>query len=190
MSKFIENLFCLILATLFYYTINYKFLSIILFDLGIRNILVYILLMIMGIILTFIFFRFILNSLRNKKLTISKFEFKTIFIIYILSIVFLLLARDRLDLAYSEIYNINPLDIFTHKINKYYILVFIFNVIVFAPASLIFNIDFNKFLIFIFSLELLQFIFKVGFFDIDDILLYIVGFAVGKVVKKLIEQNK
>lgn len=56
--KKIEKILCLILAIVTYYIINYKFMSLILVNLGIRSTVIYVSLLVMGIMFTYVFLFF------------------------------------------------------------------------------------------------------------------------------------
>ncbi len=190
MNKCLKHFLFFVLAIILYYIISYIFISVILPLLGIYNMFIYTLLLIIGIILTFIILKVILNTLKNQKIVVSNREYKIVSILYLSSILFLLLGRANINLPYSELYHLNPLEIINHNTSNINILILLFNIIIFVPASFVLNINFKKFLIFVFSLEFLQFIFKIGLFNVSDILLYIMGFLIGEYIFKLLKKRK
>lgn len=124
----------------------------------------------------------IIRLIRNKK--IDKYTFRAILVLYISIMLVLLFGRQVMETSI----NLNPIDLITFK-NKDSFLQNILNVIFFLPIGyLIKDIEFKKAvpycLIGVFLIELIQLVTKRGTFDINDIILNMIGIFIGYYVSK------
>ncbi|HEY5587622.1 MAG TPA: VanZ family protein [Candidatus Paceibacterota bacterium] len=141
-------------------------------------ILEFYLFLIMQILLIFSMIRLF----KNKK--IDRNLFRVIIGVYALLMIVLLFGRQVMDTTI----NLNPIDLIKFK-DKSTFLQNILNIIFFFPIGyLIKNIDLKKAipysLIGIFSIELIQLVTRRGFFDIDDIILNMIGIFICYYVSK------
>ena len=126
----------------------------------------------------------------NKKITIN--NQKILFLLYILFIVGLLLSREPFR---NDIELVNFQIGFIKDSSKF---IFIANLFMYIPvgfyAPKLFNIN-TKVLIlvtclFIFGIEILQLLSRVGYIDINDIILNIFSFSVGVFIRLIIKKKK
>lgn len=81
-------------------------------------------------------------------------------------------------------YNINIIS-YLHDIFTVDSLVPLFNILMFIPLGTLFKFDYKNiavFILFIFLCEIIQYVLKVGIFDIGDIFLNTIGFLVGSML--------
>lgn len=116
----------------------------------------------------------------------SKSELNIFFIAYFVLILMLSLFKygTRVDASI----NLNPLSIVDDFNYMSTTIVVIANLLMYIPVGVGIKLNFNKiknyklsivFLIYILIVESIQYIFKLGIFDIDDIILNFIGFYIG-----------
>ncbi|WP_286905103.1 VanZ family protein [Clostridium sp. UBA1652] len=133
-----------------------------------------ILMLVFQIIIFFALIKLILE--RN----IDSLTNKIIWICYFSMMVFLLFGR---PIAGASI-NLNPFNMFYSLNNSDQILVSVFNVIFFIPIGFLFIRRKISYILAImipieFLIESIQYLFKLGMFDVDDIILNILGICIG-----------
>lgn len=179
MKKSFENLLFLILSCIIALIINYYLTSKIVFNLvSINNSIIKpfsIILILFQIVCIFCITQFIIYK------TIDETTLKVFYICYFLMLIPSLFGRNFFKI---RIYNLNPLLLLDQLKSFDGVITAILNVILFMPIGYLFKN--NKFgtLIAImlpieFMIESTQLIFKVGVFDVDDIILNIIGISLG-----------
>lgn len=143
---------------------------------------VYVFIFIFFLIMQILLIFSIIRLIRNKK--IDKYTFRAILVLYISIMLVLLFGRQVMETSI----NLNPIDLITFK-NKDSFLQNILNVIFFLPIGyLIKDIEFKKAvpycLIGVFLIELIQLVTKRGTFDINDIILNMIGIFIGYYISK------
>lgn len=129
------------------------------------------------LILTIILFT-LFRTIYTKNLSL-----KIIILLYILyfSVMFFMLFLKSPGI---QGYNINIMS-YLYEIFTVDSLVPLFNILMFIPLGILFKFDYKNialFILFIFLCEIIQYVLKVGIFDIGDILLNTVGFLVGSIL--------
>lgn len=133
----------------------------------------------------------IIKSIFAKKLGTK--QLNLVFFSYVLIVMSLTLFKSR-DLTVWNGYNLNPIDILNDLHSRSGLIMTIGNLLVYIPIGLYLKTTFKnksyKFFIIIFifystSIEVLQYIFKLGIFDINDIILNTIGFCFGIYLPKL-----
>lgn len=188
--QFLKKAFLIVISFLIYYYIHMIYIGSLLLNLGINNFLVYLVIIILGTIIVYEFITILYRSIQSKKIYFTKNEKRTIAIIYMISIIILLLCRMRIDLPYNKLYNLNFLSFFSLDQSNYFRLVYLYNFLIFLPLGYFTEIRIIKFILLVTLIELLQLILKVGFFDINDIILYLIGFLIGRGLKNMIQNIK
>lgn len=121
----------------------------------------------------------IFKQILEKK--ISKISMYMIWICYFCILLFVLFIR----LVGNRGINLNPFDFINSlKSDHMFFLTMIMNILIFAPLGYFFRkktfiISLISIVIISLSVETIQYIFKLGIFDIDDILLNTIGFIIG-----------
>lgn len=140
----------------------------------------------------FIFIKFIINKKVNSK------YIDLLFCLYFILILMLTLFKN--DNGWTGNINLNPLEVFKDiKSSSNGLILLVGNICMYIPIGIYIEYRFfNKkstlkiglFLIYIFLIELIQNIFKKGVFDIDDIILNLIGFLIGVFLVKEIKKLK
>lgn len=133
---------------------------------------IYFILLVMYFIL---FWMIVFKLFSNKKIIISK----SLKILYIITIVLTLFFRMPTELAS---YNFKPLFLDPYLMIDF---VFLFNMILFIPLPILFKIKWYYVISGFILIELLQYFLHVGSFDINDIILYVVGYIIGLICVKI-----
>ena len=108
------------------------------------------------------------------------------FISYLILLIIVLFYREQLPEAK---YNLIPFRNNELNINNLNFLLTIFNLLAFFPISIMFKKIKVQYMIIIFLIvEIIQYYFRVGRFDITDIILYLLGFLLGKLIIKIKEK--
>lgn len=129
---------------------------------------------------------FLVIALKNKNL--SNKDISIMSITYIILVITLTLFKGDFGRGHSNI-NLNPLEIINDfKLSDTSGLLLIANFFMYMPIGIYIKKVFNNkktkivlfcSLIYFFAIESIQYLFKLGFFDINDIILNFTGFAIG-----------
>ncbi|GCD12837.1 VanZ family protein [Clostridium tagluense] len=164
----------------FYINLNITSELIVYFFSGNYNvyIIVFIFCLIMQIMLVFS----IIRLFRNKK--IDKNTFRVLVVLYISIMIVLLFGRQVMEVSI----NLNPINLIRFK-DKDTFLQNILNIIFFLPIGyLLKNIELKKVVLYsligTFLIELIQLVTKRGFFDINDIILNMIGIGISYYLSK------
>ncbi|WP_261828616.1 VanZ family protein [Inconstantimicrobium mannanitabidum] len=116
---------------------------------------------------------------------IDKYSYYIIWTCYFFILAFVLFGRPT---AFRK-FNFNPLDILNGLNNFDSIFIYLLNILAFIPIGYIFRHKGarNMLLIMIpieFLIETIQYIFKLGIFDINDIILNLIGICIGYIISK------
>lgn len=184
MNKFVKNSLLLLLSFVMAVIINYYFTSEIVSRLVYIKSSILLPFSIIFILLQALLIFSVIQLVINK--TIDPITLKTLFGCYFVVLILVLFARRSFGISK---YNLNPMAIL-HGLNSYVgFLIFVFNVVLFIPIGYLFR--HKKFVTLLivmlpveFIIESIQYIFKVGVFDINDISLNIIGISIGYLLTK------
>lgn len=190
MKKSFENLLFLILSCIIALIINYYLTSKIVFNLvSINNSIIKpysIILIIFQIVCIFCIIQFVIYE------TIDEITLKVFYICYFLMLIPSLFGRNIFKI---RIYNLNPIVLWNELKTFEGVITAILNIILFMPIGYIFkNKKFGTLIAIMlpveFMIESTQLIFKVGVFDVDDIILNIIGISLGYLLtQKVISES-
>lgn len=108
------------------------------------------------------------------------------FISYLILLIIVLFYREQLP---EGKYNLIPFSNNELDINNVNFLLTVFNFLAFLPIGILFkNLKISYILIIFVIIEIMQYYFRVGRFDITDIILYLLGFILGKIIIKMKEK--
>jgi len=180
--KFFWIVFDLVLSAFLGFYINFYITSNLVAHFFSGYISVYILLFYIFLIMQILLIFSIIRLFKNKK--IDKNSYRVIVGLYASIMIVLLFGRQVMETSI----NLKPIDLIKFN-NKSAFSQNILNIIFFSPIGyLIKDIDLKKAipysLIGIFLIELIQLVTKRGFFDIDDIILNMIGIFIGYYVSR------
>lgn len=191
LKKIISNVALIFICILISYMSCYKFLDNVIFSISMSSNIFVATRIILALAL-FIFIKFIINKKVNSK------YIDLLFCLYFILILMLTLFKN--DNGWTGNINLNPLEVFKDiKSSSNGLILLVGNICMYIPIGIYIEYRFfNKkstlkiglFLIYIFLIELIQHIFKKGVFDIDDIILNLIGFLIGVFLVKGIKKLK
>ncbi len=147
--------------------------------------MVYLLIIAIGTIAVYIIIDYFLYKISGSQK--NKYQLKIIKTMYIAILIIFLFGRGSLYTGFT--WNINIFDLFKLAGTNISGLVWISNLLMFIPFNFLFNkVNTKQFVGIIFFIEIMQGLFRVGICDISDLLLYITGYFIGKILhEKLID---
>lgn len=191
LKKIISNVALIFICILISYMSCYKFLDNVIFSISMSS-NIFVATRIILALAFFIFIKFIINKKVNSK------YIDLLFCLYFILILMLTLFKN--DNGWTGNINLNPLEVFKDiKSSSNGLILLVGNICMYIPIGIYIEYRFfNKkstlkiglFLIYIFLIELIQHIFKKGVFDIDDIILNLIGFLIGVFLVKGIKKLK
>lgn len=191
LKKIISNVALIFICILIFYMSCYKFLDNVILSISMSSNIFVAARIILALAL-FIFIKFIINKKVNSK------YIDLLFCLYFILILMLTLFKN--DNGWTGNINLNPLEVFKDiKSSSNGLILLVGNICMYIPIGIYIEYRFfNKkstlkiglFLIYIFLIELIQNIFKKGVFDIDDIILNLIGFLIGVFLVKEIKKLK
>lgn len=191
LKKIISNVALIFICILISYMSCYKFLDNVILSISMSSNIFVATRIILALAL-FIFIKFIINKKVNSK------YIDLLFCLYFILILMLTLFKN--DNGWTGNINLNPLEVFKDiKSSSNGLILLVGNICMYIPIGIYIEYRFfNKkstlkiglFLIYIFLIELIQHIFKKGVFDIDDIILNLIGFLIGVFLVKGIKKLK
>ena len=191
LKKIISNVALIFICILISYMSCYKFLDNVIFSISMSS-NIFVATRIILALAFFIFIKFIINKKVNSK------YIDLLFCLYFILILMLTLFKN--DNGWTGNINLNPLEVFKDiKSSSNGLILLVGNICMYIPIGIYIEYRFfNKkntlkiglFLIYIFLIELIQHILKKGVFDIDDIILNLIGFLIGVFLVKGIKKLK
>ena len=191
LKKIISNVALIFICILISYMSCYKFLDNVILSISMSSNIFVAARIILALAL-FIFIKFIINKKVNSK------YIDLLFCLYFILILMLTLFKN--DNGWTGNINLNLLEVFKDiKSSSNGLILLVGNICMYIPIGIYIEYRFfNKkstlkiglFLIYIFLIELIQHIFKKGVFDIDDIILNLIGFLIGVFLVKGIKKLK
>ena len=191
LKKIISNVALIFICILISYMSCYKFLDNVILSISMSSNIFVAARIILALAL-FIFIKFIINKKVN-----SKYIDLLICLYFILILMLTLFKNDN---GWTGNINLNLLEVFKDiKSSSNGLILLVGNICMYIPIGIYIEYRFfNKkntlkiglFLIYIFLIELIQHIFKKGVFDIDDIILNLIGFLIGVFLVKGIKKLK
>lgn len=143
------------------------------------------------VIQIFMFYWFIMKCIIFRKEKVIKFNDtdKIYFlIIYITFLVIGLFARPQLE--YDKLYNFDIRSLFTLYGTNISPAIWFLNICIFVPLKFFFkNLNVKKFLALIILMEFAQALLNVGIFDINDLILYSVGYGLSSTLFKFYKKK-
>ena len=180
LKKIISYVALIFICILISYMSCYKFLDYVILSISMSSNIFVAARIILALAL-FIFIKFIINKKVNSK------YIDLLFCLYFILILMLTLFKN--DNGWTGNINLNLLEVFKDiKSSSNGLILLVGNICMYIPIGIYIEYRFfNKkntlkiglFLIYIFLIELIQHIFKKGVFDIDDIILNLIGFLIG-----------
>ncbi|MDR3215596.1 MAG: VanZ family protein [Bacilli bacterium] len=127
------------------------------------------------------YYLYIIYLLYFKKYQLNKIELSLIFSSYLIISLYLLFFKNKI---YIDSSTMDLIPLFFYHANSFEYTMMIGNILMFVPFGCLyqrFNLKISFFFIILLGLviEGTQYIFKVGVFDLSDILLYTIGFYLG-----------
>lgn len=124
----------------------------------------------------------ILSIITYRKIKkIPKFVFESFRIMYVLMALMLLFIRN--NAVPGEFMNLNIFTLFEFEGSNISFMVWCLNLLLFVPLKSFFNqFNLNRAIFLTFAIELLQLILGAGIFDLNDIILYVVGYLFGEMI--------
>lgn len=181
--KIIKNILMLILSCILGIIINYNFTMeivsrIVYIRQSLMDPLAIVIIVLQAVVIFSVFEMFVYKQ-------IDKYTYKTIWTCYFLILAFVLFGRPT---GFRK-FNFNPLDILNGLNNFDSIFIYLLNIVTFIPIGYIFRHKtiVNMLLIMVpieFLIETIQYIFKLGIFDINDIILNLIGICIGYILSK------
>lgn len=146
--------------------------------------LIFIVFIIIQIILVNLILKKTIILITQNKFLLTSNEQKLLWSIYFIVLFIAMFCRGHIIL--TKQYNLNPLTLFALSGTNISVSIWLLNLTMFIPLGF-FNHNFKiqYFILTVFTTELFQVFLKVGIFDINDIILYISGFLIGKCLYKL-----
>ena len=191
LKKIISYVALIFICILISYMSCYKFLDYVILSISMSSNIFVAARIILALAL-FIFIKFIINKKVNSK------YIDLLFCLYFILILMLTLFKN--DNGWTGNINLNLLEVFKDiKSSSNGLILLVGNICMYIPIGIYIEYRFfNKkntlkiglFLIYIFLIELIQHIFKKGVFDIDDIILNLIGFLIGVFLVKGIKKLK
>ncbi len=137
--------------------------------------LVYLIVIISGTILTYIIIETLILYFKYKR--VSKVSMKLLKAVYLVILFIFLFLRGSI---YFEVqYVWNPLELFNYGGTNISLLVLVANITMFIPIKFVLpKIKLLNFIAISIIIEIVQAIFRVGIFDVNDIILYLIGFGI------------
>lgn len=178
-SKILTTLLWVVSFLIYYYIhmryISFLLGSVIFLENPYVTSLVYLIIIVLGTILTYIIIETIILYVKYK--SVSEVSMKLLKIIYLAILFIFLFLRGKI---YSEVQFVwNPLELFSHSGTNISLVVWVSNITMFIPIKFAFpKMKLINFIFIVILIEIVQAIFRVGIFDVNDIILYLVGFGI------------
>lgn len=175
----------IIIAYILHITVSSNILGNMIFFLNpIINSAVYLTFLLLQIIIVYMLLNYVIRVLQTNSWQLLPREIKILRTMYILTTILALYGRGLFTTRTSFSFDITTIFAMGSNIA---VITFVFNLLWFIPFGLFTNWSFKKtFSLFIF-LELIQVVLQCGIFDINDLILYSVGFFVGRIMKYLFQ---
>lgn len=175
-----------IISLLIYYPLHMKIFSYFIISLlfienPIIGNIIMLLFICMGVIITAnIIFNIIVYKKTNKILYSTYNEFRIMYVIVLIIFLFF-----RGSVISENTINLNPFTILDMTGTNISLIVWICNITMFMPMYILFpKVKFKNIILISILIELVQLLTKTGIFDINDIMLYIIGYIIGKILLK------
>lgn len=175
-----------IISLLIYYPLHMKFFSYFIISLLfienpiIGNIIMLLFICIGVIITANIIFNIIVYKKTNKILYSTYNEFRIMYVIVLIIFLFF-----RGSVISENAINLNPFTILDMTGTNISLIVWICNITMFMPMCMLFpKVKLKNIILISILIEFVQLLTKTGIFDINDIMLYMIGYIIGKILLK------